>query len=414
MKDDGFDVVIGNPPYVKARDSKDMTTRRFVEESGEYETPYKMWDLYVAFVERGIKLLKPDGVFAMIVPDTIGVADYTKKLVGFIINKYSLYQIDFFPNIEVFTGVGVRSTIIFVKNTKNSKKCKRFLHEAKVENIKLLDTVENNTTNIFKLNSSKIESNFENTIPLGNICYVSYGARFNSDKVDPIKFKKADLLSDIKDSIHTHRYTEGKYLEKYKIVKELFVEWGTDRCPKRLVRPTFKELYPPEKLLMSRQKRITALSTNGEICDNTIIVGVPYFSIKNVKNASIEKYLKNVRLDRNEAEKTSLKFDLKYLLAILNSKLIRYLLKTQSRSKIDSYPDDWKLVPIKDITKADQKKFIELTEEILSLNKHLNQIPKNVKVSDEIKRYEEEIDELVYKLYNLTEEEKRVIEEDLA
>ena len=85
-------------------------------------------------------------------------------------------------------------------------------------------------------------------------CYVSYGMRLNSDKSDPEKFKKTDLLSATEGEIHSKIYTEGKYLERYIITKNLYLEYYTERCPSRLVRPTFPELYPPDKLLLSRQK----------------------------------------------------------------------------------------------------------------------------------------------------------------
>ena len=414
MSKGGFDVVIGNPPYVKARDTKDLVTRKFIEESGQYKTPYKMWDLYIAFVERGIQLLKTDGFFAMIIPDTIGMADYTQKLVDLIIKEYSLYQIDFFPDIEIFEGVGIRNKIIFVKKTTKVKKSKRIIHENKMENVKLLDVIDNRKPEIFKLATSKIDFNFKNTIPLGHICYVSYGARFNSDKADPIKFKKSDLVSATKDRIHNHIYTEGKHLERYSIKKELYIEWGTDRCPRRLVRPTFPELYSPDKLLMSRQKRITAFSNNRHKCDNTVIVGVLYNDIKNVENASINKYLKNIKLDRKTGEKNSLKFSFKYLLAILNSKLIAYFLKIERRSKIDSYPDDWKKIPIKNIKLSEQKPFIILADKMLLFNKRLNEIgdkktSESVKIEEEIKRTDDKIDNLVYKLYGLNKKEIDII-----
>ena len=104
------------------------------------------------------------------------------------------------------------------------------------------------------------------------------------------------MLSTEKDEIHSKSYTEGKHIGKYKINKKLYVEWDTDRCPKRIVRPTFPELYPPKKLLMAREKRIATLSDDGIICDNTIIVGVPYHELNGVNNRSISKYFKNLGL----------------------------------------------------------------------------------------------------------------------
>ena len=418
MQNGGFDVVIGNPPYVKARDTKDPISRKYMETCGQYETLYKMWDLYIAFVEKGIKLLKPNGCFAMIIPDTIGEADYTTKLAEMIIKEYSLYQIDFFPSIEVFSGVGVRNKIIFVKNSKKITKCKRILHDSRIDLITDLGVMDNNNLDVFRLAHSKINFNFENTFPLDRICYVSYGARFNSDKSDKNKFKKEDLLSENQDKMHPKVYTEGKYIDRYFIKKEIFVEWDTERCPKRLVRPTFPQLYPPNKILMSRQKRIATYSDKGHVCDNTIIVGVPYYELHGVENKGIQKYIKNIKINRIKAEELSKEYNLKYILAIINSKLMRYFLNITSRGKIDSYPDDWKKILIKEATNKEQKKLIEMVDKILVLNKQLKNIKdkqtdEKARLEKEIQKLDTEIDEEVYKLYGINAEEKKSIEDSL-
>ena len=394
----GFDVVIGNPPYVKARDSKDKQLRSYLQSCGRFRSLYKMWDVYIPFVELGIGLLKNDGRFSMIIPDTIGVADYTEKVVDIILKEYTIYQIDFFPNIKVFVGVGIGNKIIFIKNSKHHTKCKKIKHINKIENIEVVDIVEIPDDSTFKLESRRISINTEDTLPLGQICYVSYGLRLNSDKNDPRgSFKKADLLSRTSDTIHSKLYTEGKYLDRYRIKNEIYLEWGTDRCPKRLVRPTFSELYPPEKLLMSRQKGIVTLCTQGHICDNTIILGVPYRDLKGVENKSITKYIKNIQMDRVELERISMDFDLKYLLTVLNSKLISYYLKFAKRAKIDIYPDDWKNISIKIIPLTSQHRFIYLCNYMLFLNATEERRKAEKELIDFIDK--QVIDTLVYELY---------------
>ena len=95
-----------------------------------------------------------------------------------------------------------------------------------------------------------------------------------------------------------------------------------------------------------------------------------------------------------------------------------YFLKFNSGGKIDTYPDDWKKVPIKNIPLKNQQPFINLCDKMLSLNKKLQEIGdrntlEKQKLEEEIKKTDNEIDELVYQLYGITEDEKKIINESL-
>jgi hypothetical protein len=148
---------------------------------------------------------------------------------------------------------------------------------------------------------------------------------------------------------------------------------------------------------MSRQKGIVTLCTQGHICDNTIILGVPYRDLKGVKNKSITKYIKTIRMDRVELERISMDFDLKYLLTVLNSKLISYYLKFAKMAKIDIYTDDWKNIPIKNIPLSSQHRFIYLCNFLL----FLNETEERRKTEKELIEFVDKqvIDSLVYELY---------------
>lgn len=463
----GFDVVIGNPPYVKARDNDDKIGRAFIEK--KYKSPYKMWDLYVPFIEKGIDIIKDKGLSAMIIPDTIGKSDYTTKLIDLIEDNYFLYQIDFFPEIYVFQNVGVRSKITFIKKEKSNKPAIKIKHFSTNSETEIIKSNSKKGEEQYLLNVAVFNINTQNCTTLADICYVSYGMRLNSDKDDPNKFKKTDLLSETKDEIHSKVYTEGKHLERYVITKELFLEYNTERCPARLVRPTFPELYPPNKLLLSRQKKVAVFTDNGHYCDNTIIMAIPAFELSAVDNNSINKYYKNIGKDRLKVEKNSQLYDLHYLLGIINSKLISFHIKYASKGKIDFYPDDWKDLPIliADINKqnslsklsqqriSQEESFIHLISNFTSLicvkfnietlNKNLQSWHtldfkgflkelKKTKVSltlaeeaewmayfnaekekaaalqNDIDRLDKEIDQMVYGLYGLTEEEIAIVE----
>jgi adenine-specific DNA-methyltransferase len=66
----GFDIIIGNPPYVRAdAGERHLEMRRSIEASEQYETLWEKWDLFIPFIEKGFKLLKPGGITTMIVSD---------------------------------------------------------------------------------------------------------------------------------------------------------------------------------------------------------------------------------------------------------------------------------------------------------------------------------------------------------
>lgn len=113
-------------------------------------------------------------------------------------------------------------------------------------------------------------------------------------------------------------------------------------------------MYTPSKLLLSRQKRLGALSVDGHVCDNTIIVAVPYFEFKGLVNSHLNEYFKNIKIDRKILQENSMKFDIRCLLGIINSKLISYFLQFNSSSKIDTYLDDWKKYPLKPLMKINK------------------------------------------------------------
>jgi len=66
----GFDIVLANPPYVRADERPELLDYRAeLRNSDIYETLYEKWDLYVAFLERGFQLLRQGGVLYYIISD---------------------------------------------------------------------------------------------------------------------------------------------------------------------------------------------------------------------------------------------------------------------------------------------------------------------------------------------------------
>ena len=129
-------------------------------------------------------------------------------------------------------------------------------------------------------NENKTIGDLSNTLTWGEICYVSYGLRPSSDeRFWKGEFAKSDLISETKDKIHPKLYIEGKWINKYVIEKIKYLEWATERSPKKLVRPTFPELYIPEKIMMGGMTG-AIYDNSGLLCNHSITVSVLWKNLK--------------------------------------------------------------------------------------------------------------------------------------
>jgi hypothetical protein len=121
---------------------------------------------------------------------------------------------------------------------------------------------------------------------------------------------------------------------------------------------------------------------------------------------------------------TSLKNGLsyRYLLALINSKLLRFYWKVNFSDSKLLFPKVKKVfldqLPIRLVHESQQQPLIKLVEKMLSLNKRLNELgdkrtDARARLEEEIRKTDAEIDELVYKIYDITDEEKKIIEENI-
>jgi len=106
------------------------------------------------------------------------------------------------------------------------------------------------------------------------------------------------------------------------------------------------------------------------------------------------------------------KYDLKYILAILNSKFAENWFYKNGKKRgagVDIGVQKLRQFPIKSISLKEQNSFIALVNKILTLTKSDDYLENPAKRA-EVKKYEEQIDRLIYQLYGLTEEEIKIVE----
>ncbi|NJX13945.1 Eco57I restriction-modification methylase domain-containing protein [Tamlana crocina] len=110
----GFDVVIGNPPYVKLETIKEASQQL---EKLNYQTFDKRGDLYVLFVEKGFNILKQNGIISYIMPNKWLQAGYGKKLRAYFLTK-QLHELIDFGDIQIFQGATTYPIIFTAINNK--------------------------------------------------------------------------------------------------------------------------------------------------------------------------------------------------------------------------------------------------------------------------------------------------------
>ena len=416
----GFDLVIGNPPYISAPSQLENTNlalqRQTISNLKKYKSLYQKWDLYIPFIELGIsKLCKENAICAMIIPYPFTNQLYAKVLRDMITTSFNLYELADLQGIKVFDSAVVTNCIIFV--SKQKFKNKITISNAN-ENLKIQATLEktydeliqDQKTLVFNTTAqNRITNKHQNLNTLGDFCYISIGMVLNADeKTAKGEFKKDDLISNVKDKIHCKEYIEAKDIEIYTIKRIRYLEYNTPRSPSKLRRPTFPQLYENEKILINKIGNIKAIfDKNNIFCDQTNRICILWKDLKGVENNSISGSIKKFsRFSRKEMEKLSLNMNLKYILGILNSKYSNMLLNNiRGLGNIDINPEYLKNIPIPKIDSTNKA----LSDEIISLVEQILDSKAKDPTTD-TKELESKIDFLVYKLYNLTESEIKIIE----
>lgn len=421
FKNNGFDIVIGNPPYVRADSGEEyLKFRKYMSANKEYETLWEKWDLYIPFIERGIKILNKNGVLGFIIPDSYSTSKYAQKSIKWLIDNKNIEQIDFFENVHIFKGVGVENVLLFIKNShKTDFLTRRILHKDEFDNVTNLESLNgiNYPNELFRKDKRFDDKKLlKDSVSLGDICYISKGMVLNSDESsEKGKWKKEDLIQDTKDKIHTEPYVEAKNIGRYEIRKIRYLEWNTDRVPSKLSRPTFPELYKAPKIMRGRMCDAT-LDLNGLKTNDSIYNIVRFIDLKDIDNTSIKNVITKYTSmkNREEVEKLSEKFNLKYLLGIINSSLAKKFMNDIRRSRLSIYPEDLRQLPIK--IPKEKEEISKLVIKVLELKEHFNKDVVGIekeRLEQQIKNLEFEIDELVYEIYGITNEEKRIIGESL-
>ena len=412
FQDGGFDIVLGNPPYISAPNQllEPMLTqqREDIKQCRKYSTLNEKWDLYVPFMELGIQLLKSNGSFTMIVPYPLTNQKYGKKLRQFFCEQNNIISVVDAKGYKLFKNATVENCIPLIRKGSHTQSSTiAHYHEDRsiTRDYELLvsQLVPDSKTYVWNLTQEERKANkHEGMHVLGDFFYISKGMVLNADEKNAKgEFRKEDLVSLVKDEVHSRAYIEAKDIDRYLVKQIRYLEWDTDRCPEKLSRPTFRELYEKPKLMINRLGDLKVYCDYNDLLltSDSMFCAVPWHELHDVKNksitSSIKKYCKNQ--PRENLEKYSYEVDLYYILGILNSAKADELLADQRGGDYHIYPEHIRNIPIPVASKDIQEKIGNLAKQILE--------KKATNPSEDTSILLSEIDRLVYQLYDITVDE---------
>lgn len=371
----GFDIVIANPPYVARIEDEYKTILGKVYPNAKK----KIFDLYNFFMVFSTLILSYEsGVSTMIVPPTWLNNKNSSNLRKILASK-GLYQVDYLDE-NVFENAIVYSCIYFTSNhIKDDILCNLTkLHNGDViieqKNLVPLSKVKNEGSFIpMEKNRGLIPKIIDNidVVLLGRISKIVFGIQDRKSSQDPSYVHSSNLGSNCKKVLN------GKHINRYIIQDSgLYIEYG-----EWLWNPRRKEVFEcPEKILLRQVGKFPICAYDDK----------QYYTLNTIYNINI--------IDKA--------FKTKYVLAVLNSKVMQTIWKEIYPEQKDVFPrlkkEQLIEIPIPKVETIKQDEIIRKVDEVLAI--------KRTNPSADTSVLESEIDHLVYHLYGMTFDEVLIVD----
>ena len=442
----GFDAVIGNPPYVRQE--------TLGNDKLYYQKHYKVYagtaDLYSYFIEKGVSLLSPSGVFSYIVANKWMRANYGVALRNWLKSK-GLKEIVDFGDLPVFENATTYPCIIIVKNDHKTNDIQvtkvNSLYDKNIElvireNSFILDKslLPESSWSLFENGkNSIIEKLKERSISLweysqGKI-YIGLKTGLNEAFIIDVETKNKLISEDIRNATIIKPFLMGRDIKRYSPFVDrkfliFFPKGWTNENKKRIgdAWKWFSNEYPSIAKFLINYKNAAEIRTDKgdywwelRACD--------YYSEfeknKIVYSEIADRGQFSLDVDAHYADMTNyiLGSDSKFLLGLLNSKVITFFISNIS-SEIRGGYLRWKRqyvreIPIPNLDFSDpadvarHDRMVALVESMLNLHKlsAAAQLPdEKDRLARQIQHTDQQIDKLVYDLYNLTPAEIKIVE----
>ena len=292
----------------------------------------------------------------MIVPYPLTNQKYGKKLRKMIAEEYRLLEIADLNGTKIFENATVSNCIPFIQSSQPEGELliTKIFEDKTIREVlsKSPEALKQDEINYvwYLTEEERTGNHFANMNVLGDFCYISKGMVVNAhENIEKGAFKKEDLISLHFDDVHSRKYLEAKDIDKYQVRRVRYLEWNTERCPDKLSRPTFRELYDRPKLIMNCLGTINVTIDIKEhfLHNHSIYCAILWKDLKGVNNKSISSSIKKFcKHNRADMETLSGNVDLYYLLGILNSSMANQLLADQRGGDYHIYPEHIRNLPI--------------------------------------------------------------------
>ncbi|HEF9809289.1 TPA: Eco57I restriction-modification methylase domain-containing protein [Campylobacter coli] len=448
----GFDLIIGNPPYIKEAENKELFTN-----TKKLRTYQGKMDIWYHFVGRGFDILKNNGYLAFIATNNWVTNSGAKKLRNIVLEESQILSLVDFSSFMVFDSASIQTMIMSFQKTKPPKNYE--FHFAKIttqtpiyeDALSLLKNEKTQNNEILKINLTP-KKFIDKTL---NFTKSDYEELFNKiQKYGKFYLEEREVAQGIvpNPDIITKRNISDEMVSKgIKVGDGVFVIekdfLNVCEYEKKYLKPLYEvEHFGKYYFNKNNSKQLIYTTKNNSKKENipTIIKHLQKFrSIMNNRRENLNKRLDFYHLHwarderffesgekivsvrkciepifsylNNEAYvmlslnviKTQ-RINVKYLTAILNSKLVAFWLKHKGKMQGNNYQIDKEPllnIPIVDTNSKNKKiadELINLADEILKAKEQ----DKNANTQE----LENKINSLVYKLYNLTEDEIKIIE----
>lgn len=380
---DGFDIVIGNPPYI-GTGSRDTSNRMSTEEKNYYRknypnsAEYKI-NMYALFMELAINSCKEGGVSSYIVPDSFLLGMYFSKIRAYILKKCSIKHIAILDSNVFNACVGYSVIYLFQKTPHDDN-----------DLVKFIDVQQNN---------GFVDDSHSFAYPQGYIKNLNRN-RFRIFFDERTK-KLIDKIED--GSINLGKNYTGRTGVRSKIGQKNILSTSQEKPSYKKGITSGSQVNPYKVTYQGDWINIDPELLNAGGWDKNVIEN-PKLFVRQTADTIIAAYDESGLYHLNNVHSFAPDNDswnIKYILGLLNSKVIRWYYETLANEKGRPMPqtdiETLESIPVK----YDEKyldRIVNLIDKILINNIENNEL------------YINEIDNIFYNIYELSDEEILMIE----